>query len=322
MQLRYIRILALVLGGLALALGGLAPPPASAAGPQWTPYRAADGRWSIEYPADALSPEDLGNGVTIFISRDRSTFVAVDSYAAAGKTGRSDLHARAKRALARIYGAAPRSIQPLSQFAPPWEAGVSFATAKGSQGAALYLVEGHEAGAWGYGALFGFKATSSEAQRDLVYQTLARLQIASIPAGSDDRPSVELIDRVAREKVAIFLQLLSAGKYRAAAAHFGGDYAALRDMNPDLAGEISGNEALQEQLLKRACAANGYNCLRMRRILEVRVYSPDEAVVVVELSNPNGSRFALPADGRTAFEFRVRRIGGQYFVMDLPPYSA
>jgi hypothetical protein len=149
---------------------------------------------------------------------------------------------------------------------------------------------------------------------------MARFQRASSPGGSADRPSVDMMDRQAREKVAGFLLTLGTGKYRAAAALFGGDYQPLRDMNPDLAGVVAGNEQLQELLLRRACTTNGYACLRQRRVLDVKVYSPDEAVVTAELSHRDGSRSA--AGGRTAFEFRVARVGGQYFVMDLPPYRS
>jgi hypothetical protein len=323
MYRRSIHAAAAALGALAILLGIIGARPVAAAPAQrepWVTYTAADGRWSIAYPRDVLSPEDLGNGTVVFISRDRSAFVAIDSYSAAGKAAPADLRARARRALTRIYGAAPRTIQQLDQLDAPWQAGVRFATAKGSEGVAVYLADGPAASAWGTGMLYGYKAKGPAALREDLYQTMARFQRASSPGGSADRPSVDMMDRQAREKVAGFLLLLSGAKYRQAAALFGGDYQPLRDMNPDLAGGVAGNEQLQEQLLQRACAANGYACLRQRRVLDVKVYSPDEAVVTVELSNRDGSRFA--AGGRTAFEFRVARVGGQYFVMSLPPYRS
>ncbi len=73
MYRRYIHTAAAALGALAILLSIIGARPAAAAPAQrepWVTYTAADGRWSIAYPQDVLSPEDLGNGTVVFISRD------------------------------------------------------------------------------------------------------------------------------------------------------------------------------------------------------------------------------------------------------------
>ena len=156
-----------------------------AAAVQAQTYVDPAGRWQISYPAGILSPEVLGNGSTIFISKDRSTFIAIDSIAGDDASDQA-LHGRAVRALTRIYAKQPQTITALEQLDAPWQAGVSFETKKGSEGVALYFVDASGEQGWTYGVVLGSKKTSSRELKEAVLQTLATLQIT---APESDAPS-------------------------------------------------------------------------------------------------------------------------------------
>jgi hypothetical protein len=169
-------------GALATAQHTLAPAQAA----EMKTYTDPAGRWQVRYPVGVLAPEVLGNGTTIFISRDRSTFFAIDSIAG-DDASPTALQARAIVALTRIYATRPATITALAQLDAPWQAGVSFATKKGSQGIAVYLVDAGGDEGWTYGVLLGSKKTSDPALKEAALQTLATLQLAS-PGGDEPEP--------------------------------------------------------------------------------------------------------------------------------------
>jgi hypothetical protein len=137
-----------------------------------------------------------------------------------------------------------------------------------------------------------------------------------------EQPGQDPQEHNVRDTIATFITLLNTGKYQDAAALFGGDYQPLRDMNPDISGDLSSNSNLQGQLLERACTANGFACFQQRRIVGLRQIDRADYLVEVEFNNPDGSLFTLPASGRSSFQLRVQRLGGQLVVMDLPPYAS
>ena len=144
-------------------------------------YSDPAGRWSIQYPADILHVEDLGQGTTVFISRDRKTVVAVDSYDAAGNaygnTG-EDLRNRARDTLARIYGRPVNETDIVGSRTGGWETGITFTTNKGSTGEAVYQQPGRDARDFQvYGVLYGYKADAEASQLALVQQMRASFQI-------------------------------------------------------------------------------------------------------------------------------------------------
>jgi hypothetical protein len=146
-------------------------------------YSDPAGRWSIQYPADILRVEDLGQGTIIFISRDRKTVVAVDSYDAAGNaygnTG-EELRNRARDTLARIYGRPVNETDILSSPTGDWETGITFTTDKGSTGEAVYQQPGRDARDFQvYGVLYGYKAGAEASQPALVQQMRASFQITA-----------------------------------------------------------------------------------------------------------------------------------------------
>lgn len=129
-----------------------------------TLYTHPDGWWSLRYPADMLHVEDLGDGVTIFISQARSTFAAVDSYLADGNaygnTG-ENLRNRARDTLQRIYSTPPIETDILGTPDAPWETGIEFATARGSQGIALYQQPRRNQSDYRvYGFIYGYKVAN------------------------------------------------------------------------------------------------------------------------------------------------------------------
>jgi hypothetical protein len=126
-------------------------------------YTSPDGAWSIQYPSGLLHPENLGDGTIIFISDDRSTFAAVDSYiypgSAFGNTG-EELRNRARDTLARIYGRPVNETGIIQQPGGRWQTGVSFSTERGSQGAAFYEQRGWPGNNRVNGFLYGYKAAN------------------------------------------------------------------------------------------------------------------------------------------------------------------
>jgi hypothetical protein len=106
-------------------------------------YHSPDGAWSVSYPAQLLHPEDLGGGLVIFITRDRKAFAAIDSFLddryLYGNTG-EDLRNRARDTLERIYGQPVRDEAVIGEWpaGTRWQAGISFTSAGGANGAALY----------------------------------------------------------------------------------------------------------------------------------------------------------------------------------------
>ncbi len=122
----------------------------------------------------------------------------------------------------------------------------------------------------------------------------------------------------AQEALTSFLTQLNVGNYEGGAGRFAGDYAVLQGMNPDVTGSLEQPE-VRQTLWRRACTANGFFCLRVRQVFSSTSQDPTHYTFVVSLSTDDGRLFG-GAEGRTRFTFHVERLGGQYFVTDLPPY--
>jgi hypothetical protein len=125
--------------------------------------------WRVRYPADLLHVETLGPDLTVFISQDRGTVAAVDSYRAAGdeygNTG-EELRNRARDTLARLYGRPVDERDILAQPPAPWATGIAFTTALGSRGEAVYRQPGRRGGDFRVqGFLLGYKAANEAAMR-------------------------------------------------------------------------------------------------------------------------------------------------------------
>lgn len=167
------------------------PAPSAAGGIAIDPV----GRWSIHPPA-GLNREALDDAVTLFISPDRSTFVAVDSFVAdgtlAGNTGEG-LRNRARDTLARIYGREVTTTGVLERGdLGAWEQGITFSTDQGSTGRAQYRQPSRETGDFRvYGVLIGSRPPGAVSQERLIASAESFLPLSAldVPAAVG-RPAV------------------------------------------------------------------------------------------------------------------------------------
>ncbi|MBI4322580.1 MAG: hypothetical protein HY675_29160 [Chloroflexi bacterium] len=139
---------------------GLAP--TTVAAEELTTYVDEQAEWSISYPADTLQMERLSEDVTIFISADRTTFFAVDTYLEVasryGNTG-ENLRNRARDTLDLIYGNYALMVDVMEGGAGPWTTRVAFTTERGSKGQALYKQPPVVQPSFRvFGVIFGYKA--------------------------------------------------------------------------------------------------------------------------------------------------------------------
>jgi hypothetical protein len=128
----------------------------------------------------------------------------------------------------------------------------------------------------------------------------------------------------ARATLAGFFQLLNAGQYQAAGALYAGDYEVLADINPLVGPDDHAG------LLRNACEINGYQCLKLLRVLSESQASPVEFLFTVEFANPDGSTFVrgqccganeTDMPSQSEFRYTVRMTcPGAYQVMELPVY--
>ncbi len=115
-----------------------------------------------------------------------------------------------------------------------------------------------------------------------------------------------------------YFAALNDGRYSAASQLYGGSYDVLREQNPDVAANDFAT------LLRRACEANGFQCLRARGVTRVETISATEFRLTVMFNRPDGSLFQHPQNGLTEFPYTVRLDprDGRMRVLELPIYLA
>lgn len=180
------------------ASAAVRPAPSPAPAPSGRIALDPAGRWSIHPPA-GLNREALGDAVTLFISPDRSTFVAVDSFVAdgtlAGNTGEG-LRNRARDTLARIYGREVTTTGVVERGdLGAWEQGITFSTDQGSTGRALYRQPGRETDDFRvYGVLIGSRPPGAVSQERLIAAADSFLPLTALdlPAAGG-RPAVTVL---------------------------------------------------------------------------------------------------------------------------------
>ena len=98
-------------------------------------------------------------------------------------------------------------------------------------------------------------------------------------------------------------------------------------MNPEI------DPSNHAELLRAACEANGFHCLRLHKVTSVRtLFAPDgsyEIQLTVQLQDRSGVVFFTglccgygDAPPQTEFDFTVRQwTDGTFQVLDLPPYT-
>jgi hypothetical protein len=300
---------------LALVLAALAAPALAGAAPakKLATYTAPDGQWSVQYPAELLHVEQLDDDVTIFISKDRHTFAAIDTYDAKSSAHGDVLIRRGQATLRQIYGRSVKNTGALEFPGVRWEVGFGFSTAKGSRGTALYHQNGRvDADYRVFGFVYGYKSTAEDSMRPILEAIEESLWIGP--------PAPTRLDR-ARDALRAYFGALYAGRYADAARLYGGSYEILAGWNPD----VSASDHVA--LLERGCGQNGLQCLRLKRIVGETAISASEFHFVVEFLNDDGTTFKLgPCCGDTSgptitrFEDTVKKIGAAYLVQDLPVY--
>lgn len=120
-----------------------------------------------------------------------------------------------------------------------------------------------------------------------------------------------------------FFSKLSEKQYESASKFYAGDYEQLQDWNPF----IDKND--HNSLWKNGCEINGLNCLPVGVVVSTQKTAAGEYISFVRFIFSDGHIFTqgscCGADQRgpvqTDFSIRVKEIGGQFFVLDLPPYS-
>jgi hypothetical protein len=120
-----------------------------------------------------------------------------------------------------------------------------------------------------------------------------------------------------------YFHLLNSGDFSGAARVYGGSFATLIAMNPEI------DPAERSALLEAGCTRNGLVCLLVRNVLDRKISSRERIIFTIEFTAPDGSLFVRgPCCGSTEaempsvskFEYTVRLVDGVYKVMELPVY--
>jgi hypothetical protein len=301
---------------MAVLLATLAVPAMAGAAPasKLVTYTAPNGEWSVQYPSDLLHVEKLNNDVTIFISKDRRTVAAIDTYdARVSLTGKLLLR-RGQITLQNIYGKPVASSGVLDQPGARWQTGFGFTTSKGSKGAALYHQNGRSQGDYRiFGFAYGYKSVDEAAMLPVLQRVEESLKI--FPAAKSGLSG-------ARDTLRAYFDAANAGRYADAARLYGGTYEILVAWNPDVAATNHG------ALFARGCEQNGLQCLRIQRIVSETVDSASEYHFVVEFRNDDGTTFkTIQCCGGTTpriarVPFTVLKVNGKFLVQELPLYVA
>src|SRR5215213_3651451 len=298
---------------IALVLIGAGIPATAGAAPatKLATYTHPDGLWSVQYPSDLLHPEQLNSEVVIFISKDRHTVAAVDTLLAnADAYGGTDdggvLAGRAQATLRQIYGAEVKNIAAIKSPGAPWEVGITFDTAKGSRGAAVYEQRGRKQGDYAiHGFLYGYKDYDAKKMLPVLQAIRASFKAQPVPISQD-------LER-ARNVLVRYFKLLHDGYYDEAVNLYADDYEVLAQWNPDVPANHYG------QLFAAACETQ-LRCLEVRRVVRSKAISASQFDFVVEFSNENGTLFKLgPCCGATEkemptttqFAYSVEQSGGE-----------
>lgn len=112
----------------------------------------------------------------------------------------------------------------------------------------------------------------------------------------------------ARRALLEYLSGLWQGNYQRAVYYYGGAYDLLRELNPDV------DPHDKPKLFERFCTVNGGRCLRADYFSDKDFASPTDLKFSVE--------FITKINGRSDFEFRVKRMNNEFKVLDLPPHTS
>ena len=128
---------------------------------------------------------------------------------------------------------------------------------------------------------------------------------------------------LARAALGAFFDALNGSQYAKAEALYGGGYEELAAMNPS----IDPND--RAALLENACTVNGYQCLKVKNIVQQTQTAPDSFAFTVEFANVDGGLFGLGpccsgagtvAPPQSEFAYTVLKVGDAFQVQGLPVY--
>jgi len=119
----------------------------------------------------------------------------------------------------------------------------------------------------------------------------------------------ETIDGEPRRILFEYISALSQEDYKRAVYYYGGSYDLLIKLNPDI------NPNDKPKLFERYCIKNGGKCL-------ISEY-PDFIDIKSSMQLKSGElEVTFKPDNKPDFEFRVKRMNGEFKVMDLPPRNS
>jgi hypothetical protein len=303
---------------IALALvAAILPMTAGAAPAGLATYTHPDGLWSVQYPADLLHPEQLSPEVVIFISKDRHTVAAVDTLLAnadayGGGADGSVLVGQAQAALRQIYGKSIKNTGTIKAPTAPWEIGMTFSTARGSLGEAVYEQRGRGQADYRInGFLYGYKAYDAKKMLPVLQAIRASFKANPAPAVRDLKQARDLLVR--------YFKLLHDGYYDEAVNLYADGYDMLAEWNPDVPANHYG------QLFAAACDAQ-LRCLEVGRVVYARAISKSEFEFTVEFRNEDGTTFERKAccgssgPPNSQFTYTVEKRWAEMRVHGLPVY--
>ncbi len=132
---------------------------------------------------------------------------------------------------------------------------------------------------------------------------------------------------LAKQALSTYFNLLNTKQYDLASVYHGGGYEALQNWNTD----ISPND--HAALLKRGCETNGWQCLKVKNVLQEKQVSQDEFFFMIEFEKAQWSTGsentfiqepccgdAATGQRKTNFEYTVRKVGDYFIIMNPPVY--
>lgn len=169
------------------------------------------------------------------------------------------------------------------------------------------------------------KSTSLSAVTKQVSSPTSAPQTTQSPSSTSTIKDIDL----AKQALTTYFNLLKNKQYNVAVAYHGSGYETLQNWNPDL------NPNDHTALLKNGCENNGWQCLKIKNILNERRVSQSEFEFTVQFEKPewstgNETIFTQgPCCGRkdtgqrkTNFKYIVKKVNGNFVIMTPPIYVA
>jgi hypothetical protein len=119
------------------------------------------------------------------------------------------------------------------------------------------------------------------------------------------------LDR-ARTALNAYFDALFEGRYADAVHLYGGSYKPLTDLNVSTAPED------HAELLQRGCTVNGFQCMRIKTVVQEANPEADTFAFTIEFQDRDGNLFAH--DGTSQYPYTVEKFNDTFLVQELPVY--